>query len=181
MFLGAESHESVESVCDLENIEEFNDKSEDGIILHYIHKKFRVNDVLQQRTWLRPETEGEEDSASGGGVIRTVKIKTSRQSEPSPCKSNGGLAPVRKSVIVRREEAGAELEIQTDQMMISLNVEELENLFTQEEENFFQHSLAQFTSCWRAVPQGSEVMTVYSAFCQSPKPLSPRFMKLLTG
>ena len=84
-------------------------------------------------------------------------------------------------MIVRREEAGTELEIQTDQMLISLNVEQLENLFTQEEENFFQHSLDNFGSCWRAIPQGSEVMTVYSAFCQNPKPLSPRFMKLLTG
>ena len=153
----------------LDDIEEFINQSEDEIIQHYIHKKFRVNNVLQQRISLRQES-GEDN----GGVIQTVKIKNSRV----PQEKCGSL---RKSVIVRREEAGTELEIQTDQMMISLNVEELENLFTQEEENFFQHSLANFANCWRAVPQGSEVMTVYCAFCQNPQPLSPRFMKLLTG
>ena len=156
-----------------ENIEEFNNKSEDEIILKYIHKKFRVNDVLQQR---------KEDS---GGVIRTVKIKNSRDPPviAPPWDSSGGpeCGPARKSVIVRRDEARTELEIQTDQMMISLNVEQLENLFTQEEDNFFQLSLANFCRNWQAISQGSEVMTIYCAFCQNPKPLSARFMKLLIG
>ena len=165
----------------LENIEEFNNKSEDEIILQYIHKKFRVNDVLQQRP--RARAEKGEDS---GGVIRTVKIKNSRDPTvlvpPWDTSSGGAVSvPLRKSVIVRRDEARTELEIQTDQMMISLNVEQLENLFTQEEDNFFQHSLANFSSNWQAISQGSEVMTMYCAFCQNPQTLSPRFMTLLTG
>ena len=149
MFQGAVSREG-----DSMDIEEFNNKSEDEIILHYLHKKFRLNDVLQQRVSLRAETGGGVEES--GGVIRTVRIKTGRppsqeEEQEPPCESQP--APVRKSVIVRREEARTELEIQTDQMMISLNVEELENLFTQEEENFFHHSLAHFASCWRAIPQ----------------------------
>lgn len=164
----------------LENIEEFKNKSEDDIILQYIHKKFRINDVLQQRIWVRAERG--EDS---GGVIRTVKIKNSRDPTvlaPS-WESSGGAecVPRRKSVIVRRDEARTELQIQTDEMMISLNVEQLENLFTQEEDNFFQLSLANFSRNWRAISQGREVMTEYCAFCRNPQPLSQRFMTLLTG
>ena len=94
-----------------------------------------MNDVLPQRISLRAES-GEDN----GGVIRAVKIKNCREPQQA-------CGPQRKSVIVRREEAGTELEIQTDQMLISLNVEQLENLFTQEEENFFQHSLDNFGSC----------------------------------
>ena len=59
--------------------------------------------------------------------------------------------------------------------------DKLENLFTQEEENFFQRSLDNFCRNWRAISQGSEVMGIYSKFCQNPRPLSPRFMSLLTG
>ena len=105
-----------------------------------------------------------------------MKIKSSRHTS-----DEAESDQVRKSVIVRREETGTELEIQTDQMMISLNMEELENLFTQEEENFFQRSLDNFSRNWRAISQGSEVMGIYSKFCQNPHPLSPRFMTLLTG
>ena len=155
-------------------IEEFKNTSEDEIIIHYIHKKFRLNDVLQQRPGARPEI-----GAESCGVIRAVKIKNGRE---VPDQLGGTEAlPVRKSVIVRREEARTELEIQTDQIMISLNVEQLEVLFTQEEEHFFQHSLDNFATNWRAISQGSKVMTEYSLFCQNPYPLSQRFMKLLTG
>ena len=155
-----------------DKIQDFKKMSEDDIIRHYIHKKFRSTDLL---------TRDREP-----GVIRRVNIRNtvgqSGPALPSPA--------VRKSVIVRREDAKTELEIElemksesneTDQIMISLNVEELENLFTTEEESYFTSSLAHFASCWHSIPQGPELMSLYSAFCQNPQPLSVSFMKLITG
>ena len=122
---------------------DFKIKSDDDIILHYIHKKFRSNDLHTK------------DTVEDGGVIRGVKIRN------SPGSSVGTMAE-RKSVIVRREDARTELEIefemqsrsnQTDQIKISLNVEQLEILFTMEEENFFHKSLDQFTYIMKSIPQ----------------------------
>ena len=153
--------------------------SDDDIILHYLHKKFRSTDLLTK------------ESHNTSGVIRTVKIKNPLE-EVRPSTSSQCLVsqPVRKSVIVRRQDARTEMEIEvemnsgsneTNQFKISLNVQDLEILFTSEEEKFFQNTFQHFASCWHSIPQGTELISMYSVFCQNPKPLSLRFMKLMTG
>ena len=138
--------------------------SDDDIILHYLHKKFRSPDLLTK------------ESHNTSGVIRTVKIKNPlEEATSSQCLVS---QPVRKSVIVRRQDARTEMEIEvemnsgsneTNQFKISLNVQDLEILFTSEEEKFFQNTFQHFASCWHSIPQGTELISMYSVFCQNPK------------
>ena len=173
-YLGDGPSSSGNSEYKISDIERMSD---DDIILHYLHKKFRATDLL---------IKDNQNSA----VIRAVKIRSSVD-EVRPSQYLQELSPpVRKSVIVRREDAKTEVEIEvemksgsneTNQFMISLNVEALEMLFTSEEEKFFQISFEHFASCWHSIPQGTELMSMYSVFCQNPKPLSLNFMKRITG
>ena len=70
---------------------------------------------------------------------------------------------------------------QEKDILISLNIDEIENIFTIEEEKYFENSLAVFNENWRAIPFGEEIMSHYMKFCDTRHTLSPKFFLLINS
>ena len=58
---------------------------------------------------------------------------------------------------------------------VSLNVAEIENLFSIEEGKYFEHSLGHFVRAWTAISLGEKFMNMYTIFCRKRFELSPKF------
>ena len=174
------------------------DHSEDEqkLILQYIHKKF--NHVRKGSQSLQSPTSTTKHTIEN--IIRSVNIKS--QDNSSQLNPFNGQAPQsqRQSVIVRRKpdvnpvvpNTSIEIEFenfvntqdnseedQQQPLKISLDLFELENLYRREENAFFQHSVAQFVGCWKAIPMGEAMMSTYVSFCQRRQNLPFEFMKLI--
>ena len=67
------------------------------------------------------------------------------------------------------------------EILISLNIDEIENMFTIEEEKYFENSLADFTEKWRAIPFGEEMMSHFMKFCETRHTLSTKFFMLINN
>ena len=65
--------------------------------------------------------------------------------------------------------------------MISLNIEEIENIYTMEEATYFDKVQAVFKDKWNAIPLGEEMMWHYIEFCKTRHFLPPRFFQLING
>ena len=63
---------------------------------------------------------------------------------------------------------------------LSLNVVEVENLFTHEEEKYFSHSLGQFVGSWHAIHLGEQLMNMYVTFCQNKEMLPSKFISFMS-
>ena len=102
----------------------------------------------------------------------------------------------RKSVIVQRLEAKSQIEIEVqlkkekveedvedecNELVISLNIEEIENIYTIEEATYFDKVQAVFKEKWNAIPLGEEMMLHYIEFCKTRHFLPPRFFQLING
>ena len=104
----------------------------------------------------------------------------------------------RKSVIVRRDEAVAvaepEIQIQVQlkdgnqaegpnpfEIILSLNIEELENIFTVEEGNYFVKLRAGFDQKWNTIPIGEEMMSHFINFCKKNHQLPARFFQFMNN
>ena len=104
----------------------------------------------------------------------------------------------RKSVIVRREQAVvvAEPEIQIQvqlkdgnlaegpnpsEIIFSLNIEELENIFTVEEGNYFDNLRADFDQKWNTIPLGEDIMSHLINLCKKKHRLPARFFQFINN
>ena len=157
----------------------------DEQIIKYIHKKFRS-------TVLSPSSD---TSNSIKPLIKKVNI-----SSPGPRTSSTPC-----SVIVRRgdiplspafppETTTLEIEFEdikpededfedygeNNVVKLSLNVVELENLFTHEEKKYFSHNLRQFVGSWQAIHLGEQLMNMYVSFCQNKGMLPFKFISLMS-
>ena len=63
---------------------------------------------------------------------------------------------------------------------LSLNIVELENLFTHEERKYFSHSLSQFVNTWQAIHFGEQFMNIYTSFCQNKEILPLKFISIMS-
>ena len=176
------------------NIPKFEDPplfSEYEQINKYIHKKFRS-------TVSSPDS----DSSRSRHMIRKVKISGPADLPSSnPC----SLIQQRRSVIVRRGDTSdtpatpvnpadtttIEIEFENinsedeafddygennDVLKLSLNVVELENIFTHEERKYFDHSLSQFVGSWRSIHFGEKIINMYVNFCQNKGMIPSKFI-----
>ena len=165
---------------------------EDEQIITYVHKKFRS-----------PEASPGSDCSSGNNpVIKRVNISSPAPLHATPC----SVIQQRRSVIVRRgdnpaipinppETTTIEIEFEnlnsTDKedledygektvVKLSLNIVELENLFTHEERKYFSHSLSQFVNTWQAIHFGEQFMNIYTSFCQNKEILPLKFISIMS-
>ena len=70
---------------------------------------------------------------------------------------------------------------ENNSVKLSLNVAELENLFTLEEKKYFAHSLSQFVGAWKSVSFGEKFINMYTSFCQNKGMLPYEFLKLINS
>ena len=163
----------------------------DEQIIKYIHKKFRS-----------PVSSPGSDSSISRPMIKKVNI-----SSPAPAPSSAPCSVIqqRRSVIVRRgdtpttpaitpETTTIEIEFENiksedeefdeygenNVVKLSLNVVELENLFTHEERKYFSHSLNQFVGSWKAIDFGEQFMNMYVSFCQNKGMLPIKFISFIS-
>ena len=68
-----------------------------------------------------------------------------------------------------------------NELVISLNIEEIENIYTMEEATYFDKVQAVFKDKWNAIPLGEEMMWHYIEFCKTRHFLPPRFFQLING
>jgi hypothetical protein len=121
-----------------------------------------------------------------------VLIKTNKY-DIEICNAN-----FRKSVIVRKRKPEHKLETtvnndadideedekevnEVNEVLISITFCEIENMFTLEEDRYFDKSLQDFTEKWRSVPFGEEMMGEYIGFCETRRILSPKFFLLINS
>ena len=169
---------------------------EEDEILYYIHKKFQKTISVSD---LKPNV------TKHPSIIRSVKISNGPKNNSNTFGSgatNVSSTPVsviqqRKSVIVKRTEnftpveKGPIVEIEFNENLdndfdnepktLSLNMLELENLFTFEEENYFQHTQSKFVNCLKEIPFGEGMMQEYISFSYHQHPLSMGFMKMISS
>ena len=165
----------------------------DEQIIKYIHKKLRSP----------VSCPGSDTRNSLGPVIKKVKIfSPAPRHSSTPC----SVIQQRRSVIVRRgdtpitpasstETTTIEIEFENikceeedfedygenNVLKLSLNVVELENLFTLEERKYFGHSLGQFVGSWQAIHFGEQFMNMYVSFCQNKGMLPFKFISFISS
>ena len=74
-----------------------------------------------------------------------------------------------------------ENEKEVKKVVISLQIGEIENIFTLEEDRYFDKSLRDFTEKWRSVPFGEEMMGEYNKFSETRQILSTKFFLLINS
>ena len=74
-----------------------------------------------------------------------------------------------------------ENEMEVNEVIISIKFCEIENIFTFEEDRYFDKSLQDFTEMWRSVSFGEEMMGEYIGFCETRRVLSPKFFLLMNS
>ena len=99
-------------------------------------------------------------------------------------------------MIVRRRKSEPKLEVPVNndehieekdnekkvkEIVISLQIREIENIFTLEEDRYFDNSLRDFTEKWRSVPFGEEMMGEYNKFSETRQILSTKFFLLINS
>ena len=174
---------------------------EDEQIIKYIHKKFRSPGAS-------PGSDSSVLSYNGNNpVIKKVNISSPA---PLPSSSPCSVIQQRKSVIVRRgdtpttpinppETTTIEIEFENlksqyeedledyyigennSVVKLSLNIVELENLFTHEERKYFSQSLSQFVNSWQAIHFGEQFMSMYTSFCQNKGMLPFKFISFISS
>ena len=163
--------------------------SGDEQIIKYIHKKFSS-----------PASSPGSDK-SDSMIIKKVNISSPAPLSSTPC----SVIQQRRSVIVRRGDTPAippsppetttiEIEFENikcededyedygenNVVKLSLNVVELENLFTHEERKYFSHSLGQFVGSWQSIHFGEQFMNMYVSFCQNKGMLPFKFISFIS-
>ena len=53
----------------------------------------------------------------------------------------------------------------------SLTIQEIENMYTLEEEAYFKNIIVTFDTAWKSVSFGPEIMDFYIGFCNKPRAL----------
>ena len=174
------------------NNNSITEAKEEDEILYYIHKKFQKTISVSD---LKPNV------TKHPSIIRSVKISNGPKNNSNTFGSgatNVSSTPVsviqqRKSVIVKRTEnftpveKGPIVEIEFNENLdnepktLSLNMLELENLFTFEEENYFQHTQSKFVNCLKEIPFGEVMMQEYISFSHHQRSLSMGFMKMISS
>ena len=164
---------------------------EDEQIIKYIHKKFRSPAA----------SPGSDSSSDNNPVIKRVNISSPAPLHATPC----SVIQQRRSVIVRRgnnpiipinppNTTTIEIEFENlkdkedledygenSVVKLSLNIAELENLFTHEERKYFSHSLSQFVNTLQAVHLGEQLMNMYTSFCQNREILPVKFISFISS
>lgn len=157
-------------------------------ILKYIHKKFNKTD--------------KNDTATNNPYLDTrhsiKKITIYNKSESEPHQQSSVISqPFRKSVIVKRKDVEPQIQIelhlkkeplkeepyrnQTNDFVVSLNIGDIENLFTIEEGMYFENVRAIFEQKWNAIPFGEEMMNHLIGFCRQRHNLPLRFFQLINN
>ena len=57
------------------------------------------------------------------------------------------------------------------QIVSSLTIQEIENMYTMEEETYLKKMMRSFYENWKAISFGPEIMEFYIDFCRNPKTL----------
>ena len=65
------------------------------------------------------------------------------------------------------------------EFVVSLDIKEIENIFTIEEGKYFDNVRAVFNQNWNMIPFGEEMLTLYINFCKQRHQLPVRFFQLL--
>jgi len=162
--------------------------SADDLVLKYIHKKF--NKIEKK------------DIATNNPYLDTrhsiKKITIYNKSENVPYQQSSVISqPFRKSVIVKRTEVEPQIQIelqlkkepqtegqnrcQANEFVVSLNIGDIENIFTMEEGIYFENVRGIFEQKWNAIPFGEEMMNHYIGFCKQRHNLPPRFFQLINN
>ena len=100
----------------------------------------------------------------------------------------------RKSVIVKREEAESEIKLEVQlkkesnvesrihckaaDFVVSLDIKEIENMYTVEEGKYFENLRTSFYQKWNMIPLGEEMMSLIIKFCRQRYQLPSRFFQL---
>ena len=70
---------------------------------------------------------------------------------------------------------------QTNEFVVSLNIGDIENIFTMEEGIYFENVRAVFEQKWNAIPFGEEMMNHFIGFCKQRHNLPTRFFQLVNN
>ena len=141
----------------LDEIEQYGD----DLIEKYIHKKF---DAVQKE---------DDSSVDNAHNVKKIKIFNNTDLEQQS---------TRRSVIVRRDkveqpqillqlhldtEGGVQLgQVPLHEQILSINIQEIENLYFLEEEKYFDNLQNIFDQRWNMIPVGERIMTQYIGFCE---------------
>ena len=90
-------------------------------------------------------------------------------------------APKLETIVNNDKDIEEENEKEVNEVAISITFCEMENIFTLEEDRYFDKSLQDFTEKWRSVPFGEEMMGEYIGFCETRRILSPKFFLLINS
>lgn len=160
----------------------------DDRIMRYIHKKF--NNIEKKDTVINNPYLDARHSIK--------KITIYNKSESVPYQQSSVISqPFRKSVIVKRKEVEPQIQIelqlkkesqaegqnrcQTNEFVVSLNIGDIENIFTMEEGIYFDNVRAVFEQKWNAIPFGEEMMNHFIGFCRQRHNLPARFFQLINN
>ena len=86
-------------------------------------------------------------------------------------------------MIVQRAQVKPQIQIEfleenesnVQELVISLGIKELENIYTFEEGKYLDNLLILFNEKWRAIPFGEEMMWIFMDFCQKKDVLPLNF------
>jgi len=155
--------------------------TEDVQIMKYTHKKFRKS---------RPDMSL---IINNSCFIKKIKFAN------APEKTNVdklNLRAIRKSVIVRRGPPKPQLNLEihinehieekenigTDEnLVLSLNIAEIENMFTIEEERYLGKCVGDFTERWQEIPFGEEFVSEFVTFSDKRQTLSQTFFPVVNS
>ena len=59
----------------------------------------------------------------------------------------------------------------------SLTIQEIENMYTLEEEAYFKNIIVTFDTAWKSVSFGPEIMDFYIGFCKKPRALPSNYFQ----
>ena len=130
-------------------------------------------------------------------VANTFHVFTTKISIFSQVKLTNISVYSRKSVIVKRKVVEPQIQIelqlkkesqaegqnscQTNEFVVSLNIGDIENIFTMEEGIYFENVRAVFEQKWNAIPFGEEMMNHFIGFCKQRHNLPARFFQLVNN
>ena len=70
---------------------------------------------------------------------------------------------------------------QASDLVVSLNIGEIENIYSVEEGLYFDNVRAVFDQKWNTIPFGEEMMSHFIGFCQQRHQLPARFFQLINN
>ena len=70
---------------------------------------------------------------------------------------------------------------QSSDLVVSLNIGEIDNIYSVEEGLYFENVRAVFDQKWNTIPFGEEMMSHFIGFCKQRHKLPARFFKLINN